>query len=122
MAASLRQQLANRPDVREKDISLVSLGGEPMTVKIRRLTVAERDRIVKEFKLANGEVSSGVDASLAIVTMGVVPAEGDPPLTKDDVLSMPASLIDEIGKAIMEFNGWSEAGRAQLADQFRASA
>lgn len=121
MAASLKQQLASRPDVREREITLTTLGGEPMKVTIRRLTIAERDKVVKEFKAMGTDANgSGIDASIAIVQIGVV--SPDEPLTKEDVLAMPAVVIDEIGKAIMDFNGWSEAGRAQLADQFRPTA
>ena len=123
MGLSLKQQLANRPDVRQKQLELTSLGGEPLTVTIRRLTVGERDVLMKDYQLGTAEgAARGVEASMGIVMMSVVSEEGEGPLTAEEVQAMPAALVDEIATAVMAFNGWTKASKAALDDQFRPTA
>lgn len=119
---SLKQQLAERSDVREKEIELTSLGGEPMHVTIRRVTVGERDRVMHEYKLGTEEGKGmQADASVAIVCLALVSPEGET-ITREDVHAMPATVVDEIAKHVMEFNGWTKGGKAVLDDQFRSPA
>jgi len=120
MGKSLKEQLAGRPDAREREVSLTSVGGDPLTVTVRRLTVSERDKLIKEYKLGTDEGKErGTDASIAIVAMALVQ---DPPVTDEDVRAMPAAIVDEVATAVMEFNGWSVKGKRELDDQFRAPA
>jgi len=117
---TLKEQLAGRPDARERDVLLHAAGGEPLGVTIRRLTVTERDRLIKEYKLGSDEGKDrGMEASIAIVTLAVVQ---DPPITREDVEAMPAAIVDEVATLIMDFNGWSTKGKRELDDQFRAPA
>lgn len=120
MGLSLKAQLAARPDARERELTLSSITGEPITVTIRRLTVHERDRLIKEYKMGNADgADQAVDASVAIVTMALVTPSGDDPTTEEEVRAMPAAIVDEVAKAVMDFNGWTKAGKAALDDQFR---
>lgn len=123
MGLSLKQQLAARPDVRQKDVSLTVLGGEPMTVTIRRLTVGERDQLMKDYKLGtqDGTVRES-EAQIAVVALALVPDEGEERVTLEEVRAMPAAIVDEVSQAILDFNGWTKAGKAALDDQFRAAA
>ncbi len=123
MAASLKSQLANRPDAREKDITLKSVGGDPITATIRRLTIHERDALIKEFKIgdSNGD-EHNMGASIAIVTRALVTPAGEEALTEEEVRAMPAAIVDEVAAAVMDFNGWTRAGKAALDDQFRPAA
>lgn len=123
MGQSLKQQLAARPDVRQKEISLLALGGEPMTVTIRRLSVAERDQLIAEYKLGTADgVTRGSEAQVAIVCMAILPVNGEEPMTLEEVRAMPAALVDEVSGHVLEFNGWTKAGKAALDDQFRPAA
>jgi hypothetical protein len=120
MALSLKEQLAARPDARQRTVELKSVGGEPLTVTVRRVTVAERDQLVKEFRLGTADgAERGADASIAIVTMALVSPNGDVPITEEEVRAMPAAIVDEVAQSIMDFNGWTKAGKAALDDQFR---
>lgn len=120
MGKSLKDQLAARPDAREREVQLTSVGGEPLTVTVRRLSVIERDRLIKEFKLGSDEGKErGVEASVAIVTLALVQ---EPPVTMEDVQAMPAAVVDEVATHVMDFNGWSVKGKRELDDQFRAPA
>lgn len=123
MGLSLKQQLAARPDVRQREVSLRSAGGEPLTVAIRRVTVGERDELIKEYGLgsANG-AERGAEASIAIVRLALVTPDGEQPITEEEVRAMPAAIVDEVAQAILDFNGWTKAGKAALDDQFRAPA
>jgi len=120
MGKSLKEQLAARPDAREREVFLNAVGGDPLAVTIRRLTVTERDKLIKEFKLGSDEGKErGVDASIAIVTLALVQ---EPPITKEEVEAMPAAIVDEVATHVMDFNGWSVKGKRELDDQFRAPA
>lgn len=120
MGVSLKEQLSNRPDAREREVKLTSVGGEPLTVTVRRLSVFERDQLIKEFKIGSEEgKDKGVEASVAIVAMALVQT---PSITVEEVRAMPAAIVDEVASHIMDFNGWTKAGKAALDDQFRAPA
>jgi hypothetical protein len=123
MGQSLKEQLAARPDVRQKEVSLSSLGGAPLTVTIRRLTVGERDVLMAEYKLGTPEgVARGSEAQTAIVCMALMPNDGETPTTLEEVRAMPAALVDEISGHVLDFNGWTKASKAALDDQFRPAA
>jgi hypothetical protein len=120
MAQSLKQQLANRPDATQRTIALTSVVGEPITVTIRRVTVQQRDRLIRDYHLgADAAKEEAVAASIAIVTMALVAPEGEEPVTEEEVRAMPAAIVDEVATAVMDFNGWTKVGKAALDDQFR---
>jgi hypothetical protein len=123
VAKSLKQQLLERPDAREKAIEVRAFASEPpYTCTIRRLTVSERDLLMKDYELGQGDSQKAVEASIAIVAMAVVPGEGEERYTTDDVRQMPAAIVDLIAGEVMEFNGWTKRAKAALDDQFRPSA
>lgn len=119
MGLSLKQQLMSRPDARERTVMLKCVEGEPLQVTVRRLTVGERDKLIKEYGMGTEDgKSKGTEASIAIVCMALVE---ESPLTQEEVQAMPAAIVDEIAQAVMEFNGWTKVGKAALDDQFRAA-
>lgn len=117
--ASLKERLQARADVSQQTIKLQSADGEEAV--IRRLSVAERNQLVARFKLGMSDAKqsdeSGLTYAVAIIALSLVPGE-----TEEDVLAYPAAVADELAEKIMEFNGWTERSRKELADQFRASA
>ncbi len=117
--ASLKQQLATRPDWKQKDVDLTSLDGEPLTVTIQRLTILQRDELITRYKFGTAE-QDNLNGTIAMIAMSVVP--GDDPVTEEEVRAMPAKLVDELAVAIMAYNGWTKAGKAALDDQFRPAA
>ena len=117
--ASLRERLQQRADVAQKTIQLTTAGGEEAV--IRRLTVAERNQLVERFNLGTAEPKPsdtlGTTYAIAIIALSLVPQE-----TEADVLEFSATVADELAEKIMDFNGWTERGRKELADQFRPTA
>jgi hypothetical protein len=116
MAKSLKQQLRERPDAREKVLTLDVLGGEPFECTIQRLTVMERDQLVTTYQLGH-DGAQGRDAAIALVMVSVIDPEGA--LTIEEVRAMPAALVDAIATEALAFNGWTAKSQAALADQFR---
>ena len=114
--ASLKERLQARTDVSQQTVVLQSAGGEEAV--IRRLTVAERNQLVDRFKIGTTDQKpsdeSGMTYAIAIIALSLVPQE-----TEEDVLTYPAAVADELAEKIMEFNGWTERSRKELADQFR---
>lgn len=117
MALSLREQLINRTDARERDYVLKCIQGDPVTVTVRRFGLGERDELIKKYKLGTKQSQEEASASaIQIVAQGMVPA-----LTEQEVRELPAAVVDEVAQSIMDFNGWTERGKAELSDQFRAT-
>ena len=117
MAKSLKEQLRTRPDAREKTFTIDTLGGEPYECTIRRLTVSERDTLVREYQLGERDVARGQEASIALCAQALVDPEGG--WTLEEVRAMPAALVDAIANEVMAFNGWTAKAKAALDDQFR---
>lgn len=119
MAMSLRDQLAARPDLKEKTVELQSTamnGTPPVTATIRRVTVGERKQLVAKSGL-NTDKPDNVAFGIELVSISLVP-----PVPIDEVMDMPAAVIDELSALITDFNGWSRKEQAALADSFRATA
>lgn len=119
--ATLKERLQARADVHQTIVELATAGGEK--VEIRRLLVSERNKLVDRFGIgqkdgaAKATDEKGITYGIALVALSLVP-----PMTEEDVLSLPAAIADELADKIMTFNGWTERSRKELADQFRASA
>lgn len=121
MAKSLKQQLLERPDAREKSITVGYDGEEPLTCSIKRITIAERDRLMKDYGFGSGDKERAAEAQCALVAAVLVPADGET-YTTEEVRGWPAAIVDSISLQAMEFNGWTIKGKAALDDQFRPSA
>ena len=114
---SFREQIASREDLREKAITLANTNGdgkEPITATIRRVLVGERKRLVGEYKI-NSDTPDHVGFGIALVAISLVPAMSIP-----EVEELPAAIVDELSRQVIQFNGWDKKEQAQLADQFRA--
>ena len=111
--SSLKERLQARPDLSSQTVPLLTAGGEPVT--IRRITVAERNVLMARMKADAPDHDTRFGQ--AIVAISVVP-----PMTEDEVGELPAGIVDEIAMKVMDFNGWTERSRKELADQFRAPA
>ncbi len=112
--ATLKERLAAAPDLLQKTIPVTGLG----EVTIRRLTVRERDEVLKDQKQFNGDdTAKGSAVSCRVVAAALV----EPKTTMEELIDMPATIVEEIAMAIMHFNGWTDQGRRALEDQFRAS-
>jgi len=117
--SSLKEQIANTPDLMEKSISF-KIDDTTFNIKIRRLTVEQRDTIFEKARSTDGEkggvsqVKKGSDASCEMVVLGVV---GET-LTLEEVKKFPALVVEEIAKKIMHFNGWTVEGQRFLDDNF----
>lgn len=116
--ASLKERLAATPDLLTR---CVKVADGKLECTIRRLTMRERDEYAAKYKNVKDAVvdqqqaSDGVKALIALALV-------EPPTTAEDLADLPASVIEELAKAIVDFNGWTREGRAALADQFRAPA
>jgi len=113
---SLKERLAKRADLTNKEIECY---GEKF--KIRRLTVSERDNILKgneSNKNGAGEYERGALMSRKVVEVGLV----EPKTTFEELGELPAVIVEGIAKEIMDFNGWSVDGQKALGDQFRPPA
>lgn len=100
------------------DVKLDQFGGGEVAT-IRRLTVGERNKLSDRFKLGSkdpdaGKDGDGITYGIAIVALSVVPA-----MSEQDVVELPAAIIDELAGKILDFNGWTERSRKEHADQFR---
>jgi len=117
--ATLKERLASVPDITEKAIET-----EIGVVRIRRLTVRERDLLLKDHKTAstNGDGRSEMERGSAVSRQMVAAGMVDPSATYEELLDMPAAFVESIAKEIMAFNGWSVQGRAALDDSFRPPA
>ena len=113
MSKSLREILSERPDLKEKTIKVAALGGEEITIKL--MTMGERRQLMTRFRLGAAEQDALGAGVFTVATCCV------PPITEEEIESLPSSVIDEISAAIMEFNGWTKKGAAEQADQFRAA-
>ena len=114
--SSLKERLQTRVDISQKEIVLESAGGEKVT--IRRLLLSERNTLMNRFT-KEGVGQTGEDKasySVAVISLSVVPPEFE-----EDILQLPAAVADELAEKIMDFNGWTERGRKELADQFRTT-
>lgn len=111
--ATLKEQLASRSDMRERDIELPEFG---LSVRIRRMTIGERKMITERFKL--GQTGSDpIGAGIAVTAMSLVP-----PCTEDEIKEMPSAVVDVVTEKINQFNGWTKKGDAENVDQFRPTA
>ncbi len=113
---SLKERLANRPDLTEKTITIA---GEKM--KIRRLTVRERDNVLKD-KGPKADGSNNYEAGAMMSRQVVAAGLIEPTTTFQELDDLPAAIVEDIAKEIMEFNGWSVQGQKTLDDQFRTPA
>ena len=104
-AKSLREQLAERDDLREKTVKLDGLNLE---VTIRRATVKERNEMMAKYK-----EKDSVTVGESMIKQLMVP-----PLSDDDYANLPSIVADAIAGQLMAFNGWTKQGAAELVDQF----
>lgn len=110
-AKSIREQLLERSDLREKTIEWKDLG---LSVTIRRATVGERKKVMAEHHVTPGVAAKDPEAfGEALMKLLVV---GD--LTDEDIQNMPSLLQDRLSAEILAFNGWGAKGAAELVDQF----
>lgn len=110
---TLKEQLATMPDART---TTVPLQGAAMAVTLRRLTMHERDELLKRHKTTDAkDAAQASSLTQEVIAMALVA----PATTIADMAELPATILDEIGELVMDFNGWSAKGRAALADQFR---
>lgn len=110
-AKSIREQLLERSDLREKTLEWKDLG---LSVTIRRASVGERKKVMADHKVTPGVAAQDPEAfGEALMKLCVV---GE--LTDEDIRDMPSILSDRISKAILDFNGWGTQGAAELVDQF----
>lgn len=113
---TLKEQLQARSASSQKTIQLESAPG--IDVTIRRITLAERNAIMAKFdKVGLSEIERGVQFSIALLSVAVVP-----PIPEEDALLMDAQVADELVLALNEFNGWTKKGRTEATDQFRPTA
>lgn len=110
---TLKEQLAARSDMRERDVELPEFN---LAVRIRRMTIGERKMITERFKLGqNG--ADPIGAGIAVTAMSLVP-----PCSEDDIKEMPSAVVDAVTDKINQFNGWTKKGDAENVDQFRPTA
>src|SRR3990167_2343101 len=104
----LKERLMMAPDILEKKIKVLNGSIE---VTIRRLTVSERDEILKD-RVVDSEITpkSSSDQSCRVVAPGM----SDPKTTFDELQQAPAAFVDEVAGQIMNFNGWTTQGKAAL--------
>lgn len=118
MGMTLREQLATRPDLKEKEVVLQSTamnGTPPIAVTIRRVTVGERKGLVARAGI-NTDTPDHVAFGIELVALSLVPSA-----SVEEVQEMPAAVVDELSALITEFNGWTRKGQAAEADAFRAA-
>ena len=108
---SLKEQLLQRQDLREKTVELKPFG---LTVVIRRATVGERKEIMAKYQT---DEQSGVKDSMAMGSE-IIKRLLVPPLTDEELLELPSVVADAISIELMTFNGWTKQGAAELVDQF----
>lgn len=82
---------------------LVTVGENSQTV--RQLTAGERTTIMgKRSKLKEGDAEGQANLQRDIVTMAAI----DPPVTADEVTSMPTDLLDACAAKVMDLTNGPE--------------
>lgn len=91
----------------------VPVGNNGDGIVIRRLKLKERNTLLK------GRKPDDPDSAAELSKQLIVAAVVEPALTAEDLDELPAALVDELAKQIMDLNGWTKEGQAQIADHFR---
>lgn len=112
--ATLKERLQQAPDSFTTSVKIDGIG----EITIKRLTLRERDEMLKHRPANADDVMQGSVAMRHLVRLALV----EPTATDEELLDLPAVTVEAIAKTVMDFNGWTPQGRGSLEDQFRPAA
>lgn len=105
------KQAALRPHINETTVKLATCDG--FEVRIRRITVAQRDAIYGKYTNIKTDLTQAAQAGKEACCACL---DG---LTVADLSDLPGAVVDELVTVISRFNGWDKEGRVDAQAKFR---
>lgn len=99
----------------DSQVKEVQVGPDPGDVMvIKRITLKERNLVMRD-----RPEKDDTEGNLLVTKRLVAAALVDPKVEPEELDQIPAAIVDRLAAEVIEFNGWGERGKAQVADHFR---